>query len=177
MSKGTGSSALILLGIFIAGGIFFLAAYGVYVYLDNAVAEPEVFPDYQPQEINVPAAVEVIEEEPEVELVDGLFVLPDQNEPDVFEGEQETTYRYSTADSITVAPADNESLMLHSIGASIEESVVVDGVESRRVIGSSAKDGSKVEVIIVPLEDADTILFIRGEEEFLATVEEDLVLE
>ena len=182
MSTGTGSSAmksvLWLLAILVLGFMLFASIQ----YIRSMMA-PAAYPanglvdEPTPEDSNAPAAIDSVEEPDEEKVEEAVYTLDGYDTPQVYEGEQETTYRYSAEDSITVAPADNESLMLNSISATTEEEITVDGVEARRITGSSAKDGSVLEVIVVPLENEDQILFIRGEEEFLTSVEANLVLE
>lgn len=106
-----------------------------------------------------------------------LFVVPTATKPVVIEGEVETTYRYSADNSITLAPTDHAELMKHGMGATTDTTLLISGVEATQSTGYSVKDGSETVVLVIPVgEDGKQVLFVRGTDSFLTTVQEELLL-
>lgn len=171
MAGKKGSSLFFLLGVFIAGGLFFLAAYGVYVYLENNGTSLVDLAQQNTEQVET-VAEEIVEEEGD-KTNEMEFVLPNADRPQVITGEAETTYRFSTENSITVAPSQQESVLIDALGRTTEESVTVAGVQAERFTGSSAKDGSTVNALVVPM-GTEQVLFVRGTEAFLDEVEAEL---
>lgn len=84
-----------------------------------------------------------------------------------------TVYEIDADNAISVMPAADRSIIVNSYGADLEEEVEVDGVPATRYTGTSAKDGSVVNYLLITV--GEDLYFVRGTEAFLEQVEEELV--
>jgi len=76
-----------------------------------------------------------------------------------------TSFDLGDGNTLVVMSLDDEGMVRNSYGATTEEEVVVSGEPAKLITGSSAKDGSKVKIVL--MEYNEKLLFFKGSTDFL----------
>jgi len=77
-------------------------------------------------------------------------------------------YDYGSGNAISVMPATSESIVRNSLAATEEFPFTVNGIEGREIAGTSLKDGSIINYLLIT--NGDTLFFVRGSDTFLTEV-------
>lgn len=92
-------------------------------------------------------------------------------------GSEDMTYQFGDDNIVSLLSPDSEEVLRSSYGISNEdqgEEIDIDGYQAKKLSGTSEKDGAETKIILLTVEDK--LYLIRGTEEFLTTVEDQMVL-
>lgn len=103
-------------------------------------------------------------------------VVMHQQESKATSQENIDTYDFGTPNAIIDMPKEYVSMITETYGRVSAQTVSIGAVITERVVGASARDGSRMEYMVVPFSSTRSLV-IRGSEEFLDDVSNTLVLE
>lgn len=109
-------------------------------------------------------------------IEDIIDLQVDEEEPEVIEGSEGVTYQFDgPTDSISVTTANGADLVLTNAVRTISEEDIVIGVyDAKRIQGTSRKDGSEIQYLLIYKED--TVIMVRGDEAFIDRVIDEIQL-
>lgn len=90
-------------------------------------------------------------------------------------GDGQEAFIYNGTDAISTVDPDTESIIRGSYGVTSEEEITIDGVNGKRLKGTSPKDGAVVEYILIT--NGDKLIFARGSSTFLDQLIDTLELD
>ena len=86
------------------------------------------------------------------------------------ENEEITNFDFDSEGNVSIMPVDYEDMIKNSVGIKSETEITIDEQIATKIIGTSAKDGSLITMILVKKDEQ--LYVFKGEDQFLNSLDQ-----